>query len=137
MSRTQPFAPNLVEQQKLSEREAKSEPTKFDKGKSRVELVPPELIFGIGNVLAFGAKKYAAGNWANGNGFEWSRLSGAMMRHMLAWSNGEDNDPESGLSHLYHAGCMLAFLVAHVERNKGVDDRHSIGASRVQKACNV
>lgn len=119
---TAPGAGQMFDPQNLFNR-----PQKFDSGKPRPELVPPELILGIGAVLAFGAKKYAAGNWATGDGFEWSRLYGAMLRHLMAWAGGEDLDSESGLSHLYHAGCMLAFLTAHVERGKGFDDRVSVG----------
>lgn len=100
---------------------------KFDAGKPRLELLPPEFLTGVAKVLTFGAQKYSAGNWASGDGFEWSRLYGALLRHITAWANGEDIDPESGLSHLYHAGCMLAFLAAHMERGLGVDDRKQIG----------
>ncbi len=109
-------------------------PQKFDGGKIRMELLPPEFTRGVASVLTFGAKKYAAGNWAIGEGFEWSRLYGAAQRHMTAWASGEDNDPETGLSHLYHAGCMLAFLSAHVERNHGTDDREAIGVKQARKA---
>ena len=107
-----------------------SQPQKFDGGKIRLELIPPEWTWGVGAVLTFGAQKYAAGNWATGNGFEWSRLIGATERHLTAFKSGENLDPESGLSHLYHAGCMLAFLAAHVERGRGVDDRIAIGVQR-------
>ena len=100
---------------------------KHDGGKVRMELLPPEFLRGVAEVLTFGAQKYSAGNWASGGGFEWSRLYGALQRHLNAWANGEDIDPESGKSHLYHAGCMLAFLAVHVERKLGTDDRKTIG----------
>lgn len=113
---------------------SEAKPLKFDAQKVRVELIPPEFVMGVAKVLTYGArtreqggKGYGAGNWATGDGFEWSRLYGALMRHLLAWANGQDLDPESGESHLFHAGCMLAFLVGHVERNKGTDDRKAIG----------
>jgi hypothetical protein len=109
------------------------QPQKHDQQKTRLELIPPEFLEGVGKVLTFGAKKYAAGNWASGDGFDWSRLYGALLRHMMAWANGEDVDPESGLSHLYHAGCMLAFLAAHVERGMGTDDRATIGIRKQGK----
>lgn len=103
------------------------QPQKFDGDKTRLELLPPEFLVGVANVLTFGAKKYSAGNWATGDGFHYSRLYGAMQRHLTSWANGEDTDPESGLSHLYHAGCMLAFLASQIERGKGHDDRTEIG----------
>lgn len=110
-----------------------SKPQKFDADKIRLELIPPEFERGIGAVLTFGARKYAAGNWASGEGFEWSRLLGGMKRHLNAWAGGEDLDPESGLSHLYHAGCMLAFLTAHMERGHGIDDRQAIGVKHAPR----
>jgi hypothetical protein len=39
------------------------------------------------------------------------RYFGALMRHMTAWYDGEKKDPESGKSHLAHAGCCLLFLM--------------------------
>lgn len=90
----------------------------------------------MSKILTFGSIKYSAGNWATGDGFEWSRLYGALLRHMVAWASGEDNDPESGLSHLYHAGCMLAFLIAHVDRKHGTDDRLTIGVKHDIHDCN-
>jgi hypothetical protein len=36
---------------------------KNDNGKVRLELVPPELLFAVGQVLTFGANKYADRNW--------------------------------------------------------------------------
>ena len=45
------------------------------------------------------------------------------MRHMWAWWRGETADPETGASHLHHAACCLAFLIAYEERKAGTDDR--------------
>ncbi len=52
------------------------------------------------------------------------------MRHILAWMGGEKNDPESGLSHIYHASCMLAFLAAQMERGTLKDDMEEVGAAK-------
>ena len=100
---------------------------KFDQNKSPLELLPPDALFAIADVLAFGAKKYATHNWAKG--FAWSRLSGAALRHLFAWSRGEKADPESGLSHLAHAGCCLLFLLDHEILKLGVDDRRQYTTS--------
>lgn len=107
----------------------KEEPMKFDGDKPPIALVPPEYIIGTAKVLAFGANKYAAGNWARG-GFTASRLVSAALRHILAWMGGEKTDPESGLSHIYHASCMLAFLAAQMERGTLKDDMEEIGATQ-------
>ena len=94
---------------------------KDDDDKPRIDLLPPEMLLGTAEVMAYGAKKYSANNWAHGA--DWSRYYSAMMRHMLAFWSGEDNDDESGLSHLHHASCCLSFLVAYQARDIGNDDR--------------
>lgn len=76
--------------------------------KSGTHLIDPAFILGVGNVLTYGASKYAANNWMRG--MSWSVVFGAILRHLLAWFMGEDNDKESGLPHLHHAACSLMFL---------------------------
>lgn len=97
---------------------------KFDDDKLPYHLLPPELLDGVSSVLQFGAVKYAPRNWEVGLG--WSRPFGALMRHMWAWWRGEGLDPESGMSHLWHAGACIAFLIAYEQRNVGTDDRPNI-----------
>ena len=82
--------------------------TKHDGGKPRVELVPPEAILAIARAYTMGAPKYGRDNWKQCE--DWSRIYGALQRHLLAWSSGELADKESGLSHLDHAICNLAML---------------------------
>lgn len=98
---------------------------KQDTGKaSRPELLDPEFLLGVSEVLALGAKKkYAPNRWREG--MEWSRIFGALQRHLLAFWSGDDNDPETGLPHLYHAGCCLMFLAAYAVDSdyEGYDDR--------------
>lgn len=94
---------------------------KHDNAKNRLELIPVSGIEGIGRAMTFGASKYSAHNWANG--FGWSRLVGSCLRHLFAWSRGEDKDPESGLSHLDHAGACIVMLIAHESEKLGTDDR--------------
>lgn len=108
-----------------------NEGRKDDQDKIRIELIPPEFIFGVAKVLTFGAKKYSDRNWEQG--MAWSRVFGALMRHLWYWWGGQgpttknfvfgDLDDETGMSHLWHAECCLAFLVAYEERKHGTDDR--------------
>jgi len=95
--------------------------TKLDQGKIRMELLPPELLFGVSEILSFGAEKYAVRDWEKG--MSWSRVFGALMRHLWKWWGGEANDLETGKSHLWHAGCCIAFLIAYEARKSGEDDR--------------
>jgi hypothetical protein len=101
-----------------------SEPTgiKYDSGKPRVDLVSAVAITELAKVLAFGAGKYGDHNWRGG--FKYSRVLGAILRHVFSYVGGEDKDPETGLSHIAHAmaGCM--FLLEFDKTQKGVDDRY-------------
>lgn len=108
-------------------RQRKDEPgKKFDAGKPRIELIAPEMLTGTADILTFGAEKYGARNWEKG--MSWSRVFGALMRHMWAWWAGEKLDPETGKPHLWHASCCLMFLIAYEQRNSGTDDRPSSAA---------
>jgi hypothetical protein len=98
---------------------------KFDTGKPPMSLLPPEAMMELAAVLGFGAKKYDAHNWRKG--CDWSRLSDAALRHIFAWIGGEDLDPESGLNHLAHAMCCLAFLIESAKKQYGKDDRYGQG----------
>lgn len=94
---------------------------KFDKEKLRVDLLPPDALEEIAKVLTFGAQKYGDRNWEYG--MKWSRPYGAILRHLWAWWKGEDIDPESGISHLGHAGCNILFLITYHLRKVGMDNR--------------
>lgn len=84
---------------------------KHDDGKTPLALLPPVAIEEMGRVLGYGAKKYAPDNWRK-VGDDWkSRYLSAALRHLFAYMRGEMIDVESGLPHLSHALCNLAFLV--------------------------
>jgi hypothetical protein len=95
---------------------------KFDLGKPRLELLDRYALEQTALVLNFGADKYAAWNWAEG--IQYSRLIGAALRHIEAYNDGEDLDPESGLPHTAHASCCLMFLLGMSRRHPEMDDRY-------------
>lgn len=92
---------------------------KYDEGKLRLDLIPPEVIRALGEVLTYGAGKYGDRNWEKG--ISEDRLYAALQRHLLAWREGKANDEESGLSSLAHALCNLAMLVTFERRNACAD----------------
>lgn len=94
---------------------------KFDEDKIRMEYIPPEFLEATATILTFGAKKYSPRNWESG--MEWGRVYGALLRHLNAWWGGQDKDPETGESHLWHAACCLCFLITYEMRGIGKDDR--------------
>jgi hypothetical protein len=95
---------------------------KFDQHKLPLHLLSTEAMNQTAAVLAFGAEKYAAHNWRAG--FTWSRPLAAAMRHITAFNDGEDKDPESGLSHLAHAACCIMFLLEFEKTHQHLDDRY-------------
>lgn len=87
---------------------------KNDQEKNRLDLIEPEFIESVGQVLTFGAQKYEPNNWQKVEDAE-NRYYAAAMRHLMTWRKGEKTDPESGLSHLDHVACNIMFL-QHFDR---------------------
>ena len=91
-------------------------------GKLRWSLLPLVAIRAILRVLMSGAEKYGAENWRKGAA--WSRYYEALQRHITAWWDGEDHDPEWGHHHLAHAACCVLFLLYFALEHRGTDDRY-------------
>ena len=83
---------------------------KFDSEKLRWDLLPFDCLNEIIRVLMHGANKYSDYGWQTVPNAK-QRYFSALIRHVSAWWQGEKKDPESGLSHLAHAGCCLLFLM--------------------------
>lgn len=82
---------------------------KHDAGKLRMELIPPQVLEALAEVLTFGADKYGDNTWQQ---VAPDRYVGAGGRHYTAWRKDPNSvDEESGLSHLKHLLCNVAFLV--------------------------
>lgn len=94
---------------------------KNDQGKLPIDLIPVRPLLELAAVLEHGKIKYDANNWRSG--FLFSRTYAAAQRHLLAWHAGENNDPDSGASHLMHAACNLFFLAEFMHTHKELDDR--------------
>lgn len=83
---------------------------KYDQGKRRWTLLPLEALESVVDVLEFGARKYAPGQWQRVPNAR-ARYIDAAFRHLVAAAKGDDEDPESGLPHLAHAGCCILFAL--------------------------
>ena len=91
---------------------------KADAGKHRPTLVPVGIIRAIADIREYGCMKYKdPDNWKR---VEPQRYRDAAYRHWLAYLDGEKNDEESGLPHLWHCACNLAFLI---EMERDADGR--------------
>lgn len=102
---------------------------KFDHAKQRTDLLDPVAVKGLVSVLTYGAKKYGDRNWEKG--MKWSRPYGAILRHLLAFWEGEEIDSESGLPHLDHVGANWMFLDRYYHTHLGSDDRPSMSVPTV------
>lgn len=92
---------------------------KFDDGKLDYTLVPFDALDEIVKVLMFGARKYDRDNWKHVDN-AMQRYAAAAFRHLTAHAKGEANDPETGISHLAHAGCCVLFMLS-LEKSDGND----------------
>jgi len=97
---------------------------KADTGKPPMSLLDRRALEEIAQVLAFGAGKYDAHNWRKGIRF--TRLTDAALRHLMAFVDGENKDPETGLSHVAHASCCLMFLLWMEKNRPDLDDRFKV-----------
>lgn len=88
---------------------------------ARYDLIPWQIIDELAEHYGRGAFKYEARNWEKG--YSWSLSFAALMRHLVAWWNGEDIDPETGTNHMiaviWHS-CALRWFQLN---EKGTDDR--------------
>lgn len=83
---------------------------KADAGKLRLTLVPRGIIRAVAAIREYGCEKYHdPENWRQ---VEPQRYRDAAYRHFLAYLDDPQGvDAESGLPHLWHLACNIAFLV--------------------------
>ena len=84
--------------------------------------IPSEVMAEIGLAMMEGARKYGRHNYRV-VGVRASVYYDALFRHMTAWWEGEDIDPDSGLSHVTKALSTLTVLRDAMLNNKLTDDR--------------
>jgi hypothetical protein len=95
---------------------------KYDNSKPPMDLLSRKALVELAKVMEFGRVKYAAHNWRKG--MAWSRVIAALLRHALAYSDGETTDPETGLSHAAHVMACAMFLVEYEQTHIELDDRY-------------
>lgn len=84
---------------------------KADAGKPKLTLVPRQIIFDIAAIREYGNEKYPDGGPDNWKKVEKERYRDAAFRHFMAYLDDPDGvDDESGLPHLWHLACNVAFL---------------------------
>lgn len=90
----------------------------------------PTTASAMGSIgLLDGMLKYGRANWRS-SGVRASIYFDAANRHLNAWFEGEDHDPDSGVPHLAHALACLAIIVDAQAAGKLTDDRQHKGGYR-------
>lgn len=97
------------------------------RNKFPLSVVPPRVLAELGAAMLEGAIKYGAFNWRSSKIF-YSDYYDATTRHMMQWWEGEDNDPDSGLSHVTKAIASLTVLRDAMLNGSAIDDRPSTPA---------
>jgi hypothetical protein len=107
---------------------------RFNEGKRKWSLVDFDSLEDMVKVLEFGAKKYGEYNWQKG--LKTTDIIESMLRHVFSYLNGEDNDKESGISHIGHIQCNAMFL-AYMQKNKPeLDSRRLKTINQNNFSCN-
>lgn len=82
---------------------------KADAGKAQLTLVPRQILFDVAKVREYGMNKY--GEKESWKKVEIQRYRDAAFRHFMAYLDDPKGvDDESGLPHLSHLACNVAFL---------------------------
>jgi len=93
--------------------------------KAPVSTVPAGVVAEVGLGLLEGAAKYGRHNY-RAVGVRASVYYDATMRHLMQWWEGEDTDPDSGLSHITKAITSLVVLRDAMMQGMVTDDRPPI-----------
>lgn len=91
-----------------------------------LSLVPPVADILESQVMQLGADKYGAFNWRD-TSVRLTVYIAAVLRHMSAIRDGQDIDPESGISHWAHIRANTGIILDAMESGKLIDDRKTSG----------
>lgn len=92
-------------------------------------VLPRWVSLAVGRVMSVGAAKYGAFNYRDTPIYA-STYEDAMERHAALWFDGEDNDSETGVSHLASVIACATLLMDSQATGKLVDNRQKTGLVR-------
>lgn len=117
----------MCEYKKAGPAEVPVEPVNFKANqgitKPPLELVPLTALAYIAAGMQEGARKYGSASWRDVPSVDLNQYVGATMRHLMAYADGEDIDPDSGNHHIAHAIASLAIMCELLESENGTDTR--------------
>lgn len=96
--------------------------TALGEAKPKISDTPTIGIREMGRVFTMGARKYGRFNWRE-HTVSSSVYYDAAFRHLSAWFDGENTDPESGLHHLAHVMACMTIIMDAEAHGKLNDNR--------------
>jgi hypothetical protein len=131
----------MNEQISALRQDAPGEAVKGDAGKPDMSLISSIWIFGVADVMTYGAAKRGPHNWRKG--LKITRLCAGALRHIFQFLGGEDLDRDdscvgcqnfdatqepcpkhSNKHHLHCASCNLMFASEMLVTRPDLDDRY-------------
>ncbi|CAB4138393.1 hypothetical protein UFOVP330_30 [uncultured Caudovirales phage] len=106
--------------------------TAYGEAKPKMSDTPTTGIREMGKVFTGGAEKYGRFNWRD-HSVSSTVYYDAAQRHLMAWFDGEDIDPESGISHLAHVMACCNILLDAGRCGKLNDNRALTGKGRLTR----
>ena len=88
---------------------------------ARFDLIPAEALEWVAKAYGYGCTKYEERNYEKG--YAWGLSIGALERHLAAFKQREELDPESGLPHMAHAAWHCLTLLMFTAHFPHLDDR--------------
>jgi len=105
-------------------------------GKAPMSTVSAPVMLEVGAAMLEGARKYGRHNYRVA-GVRASVYYDATLRHVMSWWEGEELDPDSGLSHIAKAIASLMVLRDSMLQGNYVDDRPPVAPKGWLPALNM
>lgn len=121
----------------MSEQVADNGGLRNDSGKLRLDLIPPEWVWGLASIITAGTEAgYPERNWERG--MKWSKMVGCTLRHLFKFVCGEKYDIGPGGTRCHHllaaAWNILALFSYDV---RGIGENDLVGSMDWLKACRL
>lgn len=92
----------------------------------KIAYIPPVALAHLAHALMDGAAKYNAYNWRE-KSIALMEYVSAAHRHLLDFTDGEEEAKDSLCHHLGHAMACCAIMLDAIERKNAIDDRPKSG----------
>ena len=96
----------------------KDKAMRHNTGKPQLSFIldAPTAMNGLAEVFAMGSEKYERDNWKKG--LDKNEIIDSLLRHLMAFKNGEAIDSESGKSHTHHVHWNALVLAEQFSEEK-------------------